>query len=276
MRKFVIACMALAMMAGCSKEKLLTEPCSFDIKVNWERGSRVQITVTPANDFAYYSYGVMMEEDYQRYTESEVLDIQLEWMYNGYFYYTGDDVPSCSFTDMYFFQGERSLRLTPLEPGTDYRFLVFQINPETNKPIGSIHQVPFHTAPVDKSPMNFKLECSGTTFTIIPEDQERTYFWDYELDDTIFELYWTPAYFFTSLIDMYDQYDFLDHLISMGTEEWELPVDDRSIREDEPYTLAISGCDYGGEITSDIYYADFVYHQGYIMFGDADFPIEYK
>ena len=275
MRKLVIACLALAMMAGCAKEKLVTEPCGFDVKVNWVKGSRVEVTITPDNNLAYYSYGVMAEEDYVRFTESEVIDIQLEWMTSGYSAEGTGKKPSCTFADMYFYQGERTIRITELTTGQDYRLLVFQLNPETNKVVGPLYKVPFQTLPVEKKPMSFRIECSGSRFVIIPEDQERTWFWEYERDARIFDQYGSPAHFFTSIIDMYYEYDFLQHLISKGAEGWLLPDDDRSIREDEPYTLAVSGCSSDGELTSDLYYADFVYHQGAVTFTHADFPVVY-
>ena len=139
MRKLVIACLTLAMMAGCAKEKLVTEPCGFDVKVNWVKGSRVGVTITPDNNLAYYSYGVMAEEDYVRFTESEVIDIQLEWMTSGYSAEGTGKKPSCTFADMYFYQGERTIRITGLATGQDYRLLVFQLNPETNK-VGYIYK----------------------------------------------------------------------------------------------------------------------------------------
>jgi hypothetical protein len=68
---------------------------------------------------------------------------------------------------------------------------------------------------------------------------------------------------------MYDQYDFLDHLLCKGVAAWELPRDDRSIKEGVRYWMALSGC-ADGEITSNVLYTDFVYQDGRVTFHYTD------
>ncbi|MCR4844913.1 MAG: hypothetical protein K5843_07985 [Bacteroidales bacterium] len=75
------------------------------------------------------------------------------------------------------------------------------------------------------------------------------------------------------IIDMYEEYDFLENLLCQGVERWILPSDDPSIKEDVSYTMSLSGCGWDGEITSDVYYVDFIWHQGRVQFTYSDIPI---
>ena len=271
----VMACMALAMMVGCSKQKLVTEPCQFDVRLDWVGGTKMQFSVSPDNPDAYYTYGMIKDEDFVRFTESEIVGFQLDYMEGLYQAESYVKKPESPFSDMFCFKGERTIRVTQLTPGTAWHLLLFQLNPETREKIGQLYDLSFESFPVPKEDMQFKIVCSGNKFTIIPSDLERTWFWEYESEDKLMDVYESPFFFYYSIIDMYDQYDFLDHLLSKGVDEWTLPQDDRSIKENTTYTMALSGC-ADGEITSSVYYADFVFNQGVVTFLSADFPVEYE
>ena len=49
MRKIALIFMALALLSSCKKEKIVSEPCTFDLKINWVKGTKVQFTVTPGD-----------------------------------------------------------------------------------------------------------------------------------------------------------------------------------------------------------------------------------
>ena len=273
MRKVLVLFVAIVLLAGCTKDKAVTEPCGFTIKLDWVKGSRAQFTVTPGNPGACYAYGIMAEEIYERLSEQEVIDIQLDWMRNRYETESGQKASVSSFADMFCYKGERTVRLTQLSAGT-IRFLVFQMNPQTREVTGPLYNVKFEVPPVPKADMQFHIRCSGNKFTIIPSDMQRTWFWEYESEDKLRDVYGSPYFFYYSIIDMYLQYDFLQNLLEVGEAEWVLPQDDRSIKTNITYTMAVSGC-ADGEITSDVYYADFVYHQGMVQFIYSDMPVEY-
>ena len=122
--------------------------------------------------------------------------------------------------------------------------------------------------------MSFKIVCSGNRFTIIPSDLERTWFWEYESEEKLMDVYETPFFFYYSIIDMYDQYDVLDHLLSKGVDTWTLPEDDRSIKEGIVYNMVMSACYTDGEICSEVLYANFIYQDGKVSFPYSDVPVE--
>ncbi len=278
MRKIAesLLCLAvLLLMAGCSKEKTVTEPCSFKISIDKVKGTKVQFTVTPENPDASYVYGVMRKDkDDYMYTweDSQVIDWQLGWMKDTYDELKEGDEPLYPFGDLFCYHGTRTIKQTTLSSGVDWELLIFQVNPETREAIGPLYRTEFSTLPVPKADMDFTIHCAGDRFTIVPSDMDRSWFWEYETDSRIEDVYDSSYFFFYDIIDLYDEYDFLDHLLCKGRQEWVLSRDDRSIKEGVPYTLCMSGC-AGGEITSDVQYAYFVYKDGKISFTSEDAAI---
>ena len=275
MRKLVFACMALLVMSACMKEKAaITTPCNFDIKIDWVKGSKVQFTVTPENPNAAYAYGLLLADDVlSTWSDSQFVEWQLGWMKDSYEGMEADGVPHSTFQDIFCYKGTRTIRNVLLSSGMDWLLMLFQVNPETQEAIGPLYRVPFSTLPVEMKEMSFEILAQGDRFTIVPSDMERTWFWEYETADKIEEIYGNPYFFYYEIIDMYEQYDFLDNLLCQGVKRWILPSDDPSIKEDVSYTMSLSGCGWDGEITSDLYYVDFIWHQGRVQFTFSDIPI---
>jgi hypothetical protein len=267
--------MALLVMSACMKEKAaITTPCNFDIKIDWVKGSKVQFTVTPENPNAAYAYGLLLADDVlSTWSDSQFIEWQLGWMKDSYEGMEADGVPHSTFQDIYCYKGTRTIRNVLLSSGMDWLLMLFQVNPETQEAIGPLYRVPFSTLPVEMKEMSFEILAQGDRFTIVPSDMERTWFWEYETADKIEEIYGNPYFFYYEIIDMYEQYDFLDNLLCQGVKRWILPSDDPSIKEDVSYTMSLSGCGWDGEITSDVYYVDFIWHQGRVQFTFSDIPI---
>lgn len=267
MRKTALFCLAVLLLAGCVKEKIVTTPCHFDVQVDWVKGTRVQFTVTPDNPNAAYAYGVVSQEnDVAMWADEEIMEWQLEWMRNSFDGMMAQGMPVTNFTDMFCYKGERTIKETRLSASTNWWLLVFQINPETRKSIGPLYKQPFQTEDVDWADMDFSIRLDGNRFTIVPSDATRTWFWEYERADRISDVYGTAESFFYRIIDMYDEYDFLDNLLCEGAQRCIFPDDDPSVKEGVKYTLAMAGCDEDGEITSDVYFADFIYEKGFFKF----------
>lgn len=267
--------MALLLMGACTKEKAaITKPCNFDIQIDWVKGSKVQFTVTPENPNAAYVYGIMHDDgDMSSWSDSELMEWQLDWMTDNYDGLEAEGTPHSSFADMFCYKGPRTIKSIQLSSGENWLLLVFQMNPQTQKPIGSLYKVPFSTLPVEMKEMSFEIQAQGDRFTIVPSDMERTWFWEYEAKEKIEEIYGSPYFFFYDIIDMYEEYDFLENLLCQGAVRYFLPSDDPSIKEDVKYTMSLSGCGWDGEITSEVYYVEFIWHQGQIQFTYSDIPI---
>ena len=267
--------MAILLMGACTKEKAVsTKPCEFEITIDWVKGSKVQFTVTPDNPNAAYAYGIIAEDDVlDTSSDSQFMEWQLGWMKESYDALEADGIPHSSFLDLFCYKGTRTIRNIRLSTGKDWLLMLFQVNPETQEAIGPLYKIPFSTPPVEMMEMSFEILAQGERFTIVPSDLDRTWFWEYEATEKIEEVYGNPYFFFYEIIDMYEQYDFLDNLLCQGVERWILPSDDPSIKEDVSYTMSLSGCGWDGEITSDVYYVEFIWHQGRVQFTYSDIPI---
>ena len=129
MRKLAFyACLALTLLlAGCVKEKIVTQPCNFTLKINEVRGSKVKFTVTPDNPDATYVFGVMLyEEETAGWPDEKLIEWQLDWMKNSYKEYSAQTQPCGSFADMYCYKGERSIKNTKLSQGTEYLIIILE------------------------------------------------------------------------------------------------------------------------------------------------------
>lgn len=274
MRKTAFALVAVLLTVGCTKEKIVTTPCAFDIRIDWVGGSKAQFTVTPGNKDASYVYGFLSENQMQYgWTDEQVSDFQLNWMELDY-EQSKKGGAQASFTDLYGYKGPRTIRETQFIPDMDWRLVVFQINPETRKAIGDVYKADFHTKPVPEAELGFMLRYCADTLRIVPTNNTDTWFWEYEMDTRLLGVYGSPYFFYYSIIDMYDQYGFLDKQLCKGPAQWVFSRDDRSFREDTPYTMCISGC-ADGEITTDVFYLDFEMKDGRLSFSSHDIPVEY-
>lgn len=266
--------LAVLLAAGCSKEKMVTKPCAFDIKIEWVKASKAQFTITPDNPDATYYYSVMAADDdvLGSWTDEELIFWHLKWTTDAHDGLAREGKDVYPFDHMFCYKGARTIKERYLTSGMDWYLLVFQVNPKTRESIGPLYKVPFSTPPIHRVDLSFTIHSQGNRFTIIPSDQEQTWFWEYETESKIVDVYDSPYFFFYNIIDMYEEYNFLDHLLCRGNEEWVLPRDDRSIKEGEKYTMSLSAIS-DGEICSDLYYVDFIYENGRVSFVYSDIPI---
>lgn len=273
MRKLLYLCLAGLLALGCAKEKIVTTPCDFQVDLDWVKGSRVQFTITPSNSNATYTYG-LLSENYSQFdmSDSEKIDWQMMWMQLDYESQPGKD-EGATFADRYCYKGPRTIRCTSIEPDTNWQLLVFQINPETKEAIGPLYTLPFHTPAVPQVNLSFTIQYKDNMFRILPSDKTVTWFWEYETEDKIEDVYDMPFFFYYEIIGMYEEYGFLKYNLSVGDDEWYFPDYDPSIKEGVKYNMVMSACTEDGEICSDVCYADFIFQDGKISFTYADCPV---
>lgn len=274
MRKLLYLCLAVLLTLGCTKDKVVTSPCDFQISLDWVKGSRVQFTITPSNSNATYTYG-LLPNLYEQFnlSDSEKIDWQLQWMQDVYDWQVSQG-KEVSYADMFCYKGARTIRNSDLEPDTDWQLLVFQINPLTREAIGPLYIRQFRTPPVPQIDLTFTIQHKDNVFRILPSDKTVTWFWEYEREDRVQDVFGSPFFFYYSVIGLYDEYGFLEHALCIGDDEWVLPQDDRSIKEGIVYNMIMSGCTTDGEICSEVLYANFIYEDGKVSFFYSDVPVE--
>ena len=255
-RAYIAGLLALVAL-GCNKDRPVTTPCGFDVSVDKVKGSKVEFTITPDNPNASYIYGLASENQDQFIWDGEKLIAwELGWM--GAMYNSKESLEPAigTFIDMFGYKGPRKFKSSRLVTGIQYRLYVIQIDPTTEKAIGPLHEVIFQTKAIPEVNLEFTLVCVGDKLSILPSDKQETWFWEYEMNYRIEDVYGDADTFFYYIIDMYENYGFLDQLLCRGNAEWVFSRDDRSLKEGYDYTLAIAGC-ADGELTTPIHYAYF-------------------
>lgn len=227
------------LLAACSKEETL--PTVINVQLESVSGSRARFTVTPGNSHAYYSY-VLVSQDDPNFNHSaiDICNDEIAQMENNYpFFSTG------SFTDVYCYRGSRQLSVSTLADDKDFRFLVFQINPDSHRLIGDPVDISFHTKPVPQRDLHFDIAFQGHVLTITPSVDTIPYIWEYEDSDLVYRLYHTATNYLYNIVGMYMEYGFLESNYSRGINEWDFAEEDNLMRDSTEYTLVVSGCEEG-------------------------------
>lgn len=265
---------ALLLLGGCTaKEVLITEPVSLDLKIEQVKGSKIVFTVTPGNPDACYAVSVlpanlaeydMPDREMALYLLSIGADTFRNRKQGGA--YEG------SFADMWCFRGTRTHRATHLDSDTDHRLLVFQVNPSTQTLIGNVIGLTVRTKPVQMRELSFSYKLNGSMLTITPSDPELHYYWDYDRESRVYGNYNWPYGYFYSLVDMYDQYGFVDKVYSQGPEDYDFSGD--WLKDGETYLLTAGACE-DGEITSRVSALTLLYKDGKMeIIGESLYPRE--
>lgn len=266
MRKILFIA-SILLLAGCAstKDKFSPDACSFDIKITEVKGTRVKFTITPQDEYACYAFGILNSYDPSFNEPAKTLaENQIGWMNERYDMMSSDGEYSGSFMDMFCYRGPRSLSKDNLSSDTEHKLIIMQVNPETHSIIGEPVVVQFRTKQVLKNTsLTFDIRFEDDKVIIVPSDLNVTYCWDYENKELIENRYITPNQYFRRLIYMYEDYEFMDNILSKGRDEWEFSAEDPDMVEGETCTLVVAGYE-NGEINTDLTILDFIYHKGNI------------
>lgn len=247
-------CAALLPFACTPADIVVKREVDMTLKIEKVGGSKVEFSVRTSNEDAWYTYCLISESDpsfslsdeeaargYIRYLEEiretggkEMADFPRE--------------PEGRFEDFAFYRGSRKLKVPFLADDTDYRLVLFQVNPRTHELIGKGHSETFHTPDVVLKPMSFDFGTDKNVLIITPSDLDRTYIWGILRYDQMFDDYAGPFFYLYTLIDMYEDYGFAEPMLSRGVVS--IPIDEGSLREGETYCIAAIGYE-GGEINSE-------------------------
>jgi len=270
MKKYILLSLILLLAACTNKDKMATEPCSFEVKVKKVTGTKVWLDITPANDAAYYAFG--MVDEGLPYYDMDVHKLavnQLEMMHETYTRYAAHRPNVGSFLDFYCYREARQVKETHLLSDWSYRLLLIQVNPKTIEMIGDPVVVDFHTGPVDFDPdFTIDFKCDGSKLILIPSNLEADYYWDYDETAVINEEYGSPEMYFYDLVDMNEDYEFMPNMIDRGVCEYDLAYD-RGIDEGVRHTIVATGYK-NGEINTFYIKQDFIFEEGLVRLVSSD------
>ena len=258
----IIAALAALVLAGCSaKDVLVTKPVSLDVKIENVTGSKMYFSVSTGKQDAAYTFFIIGDDE-PSFDIPEIDAAKAHIQYLQLIYDRQD--AAGNFIDFSCYKGSRQLELNLLSSDKEYKLLVFQVHPKTYEVLGDIVSEHFHTNKVAMESMWFDFSFSDDVLIIEPSDPERSYIWSFERVARIDDDYdHDPFYYLYDLIDMYEEYGFIDHRLCVGTDFCYMP--DKHLRKDERYVVTAIGYD-DGEINSDISFRYFLYSDnGYFI-----------
>ncbi len=253
---------ALCLLPSCTPQNQgQTSASPYEVTLDEVKGTKIKFTMAPDYPDAAFSYIVIPEEEGRGHSVRELVNIQIAELRVLYDTWAAEN-PSHEgrFQDMFCYSGKRSIKSRYLTDDTDYKLIVYQLNPFTYDVLGDIFSVNFHTPKVEITEMDFDVVIDGDKLSIIPSDNNITYYWDYELKSKVYDDFLNPYFYFYSLLDLYEDYDFMDHLLSKGPDEWVFSRDDVAIKEGAEYVLCIATY-MNGEICSDVLEMEFTYNK---------------
>ena len=272
MRRILYILTATLVLAGCTaREILVTKPVSIGLRIEKVSGSKVRFAVTPGKEEAAYMFFTISESESafdkpEREAAKEYIGL-MEDNYN----YEGKEAAAAgekkigSFVDFACLRGTRTVNLLFLNQGTGYKLLLFQVHPKSHEILGEVQCERFRTKDVEMKDLDFDISFSDDLLTIEPSDQNRTYVWGFERASRIEDDYdHDPFNYLYCLIDMYEEYGFIEHRLYNGTGSYDMSRE--RLREGEPYVVTAIGYE-NGEINSRIGLATFILRGGdyYLM-----------
>ncbi len=257
MRKILtLIASAVLALAGCTpKDILITEPVDIRFQIDKVKGTKVFFTVNCENPNAYYAYFVANLElgipDFGKMTDRELAEFHLANLKESYEIRKKNKEMISSIADVSCFRGNRSLREPLLNMDTRYRLIVFQVNPETFTVLGEIKGESFQTQSIDLKEFPLAFSVKGNTLTVTPPDNDRTYYWDFETAERIFDDYLSPNLYFYFVVDMYETYGFMKNVVCKGPQQRQIPLG--SLKEDEVFYAVGAAYDTRTEAISSEY-----------------------
>lgn len=263
MRKLTIILCALLAAACHSEDKVALTPATLDVTIDKVGATKVNFTVTCSDPDATYIYvGVGKWEDYwYDNTDQEIAREYLEQLISMETDEYLKPTRLATFQDRFCFKGNRSFNRQFLAQDMDYRMIVFQVDPFRKEIIGQAVSTPFHTESLPPVSLDFEARVEGDVLTIIPSNDTDAYYWDYES----IEYYWgnlsSSVYFYMyEITDMYEQYGFIDHVLSHGRVSYVFSEEDEGMVEGE--TIVLSAVPYANhELADTPTIWMFVYHK---------------
>ena len=239
-RLFYIAILALT-LGSCNRKAV--QPMDLKIHLEHTGGSRARFSVSTNNRDAYYTYALVSQYS-ENYFNTDI-DVARQSIRDHEETYSMAEVYGLhgSFSDLYLFRGSRQFTLEVLSPETDYRFIVFQVHPKTHAIIGEPLSSTFRTRAIPIRDLTFDVSFVGDNLHIVPSDSELTYIWDYEDAELVKTAYSRPIFYLYSLVEMYEEYGFLDSMLSKGPQSRNLTDSDEFLEEGEECVLVICGCE---------------------------------
>lgn len=244
---------------SCSKLPSLSDnPISIEIASL--QPQNVWFDIIPENNDFYYYFDVVPVADYEKFS-SDALFIkeQDDFLRNVYDILldlgeTGSFEENCLYKDAIFeaFYGNGII----LEPEHDYYVFAFPYDNNGN-PINKLVKERFTTPPMIHSDITFEISLEGSVVTVTPSNDDK-YLFDYDsIADIELSYMGMPSVFYNQMISVYEEYGFMDSMISQGAESEDM-LDYIDIKPGDKVYFGVAGYDSG--LTTAVSYYTLTYN----------------
>lgn len=249
-----IAPLLLLLAVSCNKLDFQVGDNPFMLEVKKVQAESVWVDIIPENNDFYYNYGICSVQEYERYrSDVEMIREREQSNHEAYDILVEEGYENGSYEEVMLYRAALYEpyygNMVSIDPETDYYLYAYAFD-RNNRPIGKIHKIQFRTPALTHSDISFSVDFFGSTITVTPSNNDQ-YLFDYadakELHETYFD---TPTLYYYQIISIYEQYDFIDDMVSRGVDSDDVSEYYELFPGYEIY-LVVSGYDNG--ITSEIY-----------------------
>lgn len=213
-RKLFILFAALLPLLSCKKVPSLSDQ-PFTIEMKTVQSKAVWADIVPEyNDF-YYTTGTVSVKEYEEKYKTDAALVTARDKEDKYFWETNFK-GKISFKDSYLYQGAYFVKSTDLVPETDYYVYAFPYDNDDN-PVYKLVKQRFTTKAYKQSDIDFTLSLSGSELSVLPSNNDDTYYFDYDTVESVEDDFaGSPSIFYHYLIYKYEEYGFMAGLSCRG------------------------------------------------------------
>lgn len=255
MKKIALIVPILVMLtSSCSKLNFQISDNPFMLEVKKIQAESVWVDIIPENNDFYFNYGICTVLEYEQYgNDAEMIREREEINREAYEILVKNGQASGSYEEVMLYRAALYEAYygnnLALEPETDYYLYAYAFD-SNNRPIGKIHKIQFRTPEQVFSDISFSVDFTGSTITVTPSNNDQYLFDHADMKELHESYYDTPALYFYQMISVYEQYDFINEMLSRGIDS-----EDASIYYDltPGYEIILVVSGYENGITSDLY-----------------------
>lgn len=264
MRKFTVILAGLLCLAAChSQDKLDVKPATLEVKVDKVGATKATFSVTSSRPDATYIYlGVgAWEDDWYSWSDQEIAQEYLNRLVKMDQDEKIQKTVVANFQDRFCFKGSRSFRFQFMAKDMDYRVIVAQVDPEKKALVGNAVSAFFHTQDIPAVNVDFEASLDGDILSITPTDNTVAYYWDYESLGYFWGDLASAVYYYLYMVtDMYEEYGFIDQVVSKGPVSYNLAEEDKGM-VDGDITIVFATAYANHEMATNPSIWAFEYHQ---------------
>jgi len=216
-RTFALPLIIAALFFSSCQQKFVIPEEPFTVEITKVLSDAVWVDIIPVNnDFHYYVGVVTVKEFNMKYGTDDKLIAAADAELRETWEKIKSVVPSgYDFYNTLLYQGSYVTKMPLLEDDTEYYCFMFPYGDDSN-PEDKLMKVYFRTKAKIPTDISFSASLSGSVLTVTPTNDD-TYYWDYELKSAVEKDYFgSPEFFYQYIISSYEEYGFIDNLLSKG------------------------------------------------------------